>query len=321
VEVVPEEEDKTAKVLERIRENAPKVDIRYESSKPKVEENWEKPKVPEAPMPLGDIHRAKEMSSMPLAQFQDLVVGLLSKLSFAVQKVKKVPGGTVQILADYDHPVIGGNFMVLARQYPEGSQVHADLVKELDEITREEACKRGIYVVTGAFTEEARNVSRKMAVDLVDGKTLSGLLDGPSYDGRWSFRVVDEKGVVVDLSRMALLNFEQEVDQFLKSLGFQVVKIRRAPGGSVVAVVEHRHPVTGGKFAVLAKQFPPETQVPAEQVSEFAHIMQAEFCHRGILMATAGFSMEARALSRFSGVELVDGNTWENLRRRMGGGA
>jgi restriction endonuclease Mrr len=235
--------------------------------------------------------------------------------------VKKVPGGTVQILADYDHPVIGGNFMVLARQYPEGSQVHADLVKELDEITREEACKRGIYVVTGAFTEEARNVSRKMAVDLVDGKTLSGLLDGPSYDGRWSFRVVDEKGVVVDLSRMALLNFEQEVDQFLKSLGFQVVKIRRAPGGSVVAVVEHRHPVTGGKFAVLAKQFPPETQVPAEQVSEFAHIMQAEFCHRGILMATAGFSMEARALSRFSGVELVDGNTWENLRRRMGGGA
>lgn len=321
VEAVPEEEDKTARVLERIRESGPRVEVRYGSAKQKGEEGWEKPRAPEAAVPLGNAHPSQGMSSMSLAQFQDLVVGVLSKLSFDVQKVKKVPGGTLQILADYDHPIIGGRFMVLARQYPEGAEVHADLVRELDEITREEACKRGIYMITGKFAEEARNVSRGMAVDLVDGKVLSGLLDGPAYDGRWNIQAADEKGVLTDLSQMPLLGFEQEVDQFLKNLGFRVVKIRRAPGGAIVAVVEHAHPVTGGKFAVLAKQFPLETQVPAEQVSEFARIMQAEFCNRGILMATAGFSVEARTLSRISRVELVDRNGWENLRRKMGGGA
>ena len=139
---------------------------------------------------------------------------------------------------------MGGNFLVLARQYPETAPVHADLVRELDELTREEACKRGIYIVTGRYTEEARNITRKLAVDLVDGAKLSELLEGPAYDGRWTFRVVDEKGVVTDLSKMALMNFELEVDLLLKSMGFRVEKIRRVPGGSVLAVAEFPHPVT-----------------------------------------------------------------------------
>ncbi|HJT24743.1 MAG TPA: restriction endonuclease, partial [bacterium] len=235
---LPEEESKTARVLERIKENAPKLNVRYEAPKTKVDEGWEKPKAVEEPQVIQETLRGKELSSMPLAQFQDLAVGVLSKMNFDVQKVKKVPGGTLQIQVDYQHPVVGGSFLVLARQYPETAPVHADLVRELDEVAREEGCKRGIYIVTGRFTEEAKNISRTMAVDLVDGSKLSGLMEGPPYDGRWTFRVVDEKGVVTDLSRMALLDFEKEVDLFLKCMGFRMEKIRRVPGGAVVAVAE-----------------------------------------------------------------------------------
>ncbi len=314
---LPVEESKTARVIERIKENAPKINVRYEAPKTKVDEGWEKPKIVEEPQVIQETFKGKELSSMPLAQFQDLVLSVLAKMNFDVQKVKKVPGGTLQIQVDFQHPVVGGSFLVLARQYPETAPVHADLIRELDEVTREEDCKRGIYIVTGRFTEEAKNISRTMAVDLVDGSKLSELMEGPAYDGRWTFRVVDEKGVVTDLSKMPLLNFEKETDLFLKSMGFRVEKIRRDPGGAVVAVAEFPHPVTGGKFAVMAKQYPPEERVAAELISEMSHIMRSEFCHRGLLMVPADFAMDARALSRFSNVELVDRNQWENLRRQI----
>jgi hypothetical protein len=317
VKPMPEEESKTARLIERIKENAPRLDVRYESAKTKVDDGWERPKAVEEPEVIQETLRGKEFSSMPLAQFQDLVLSVLAKMSFDVQKVKKIPGGTLQIQADFSHPVVGGSFLVLARQYPETAPVHADLIRELDEVTREEACKRGIYIVTGRFTEEAKNISRKMAVDLVDGVKLTELIQGSHYDGRWTFRVVDEKGVVTDLSKMPLLNFEREVDLFLKSMGFRVEKIRRVPGGAVVAVAEFPHPITGGKFCVLGRQFPAGERVPGELVSEMSHVMRSEFCYRGVLMVPADYAMDARALARFSNVELVDRNTWENLRRQL----
>ena len=317
VERLPEEESKTSRVIEKIKERAPKLEIRYEEKKTKVDEGWEKPKPPEEPLVIQETLRGKELNSLSLDEFQGLVSGFLAKMNFEILKAKKIPGGTLQFQVDFRHPVVGGNFTVLARQYPENAPVHADLVRQLDELAREESSKRGVFVVTGRFTEEARNIAKKMAVDLVDGLKFNELLEGPPYDGRWTFRVVDEKGVVTDLSKMPLLNFEKEVDLFLKSMGFRVEKIRRVPGGAVVAVAEFPHPVTGGKFAVMAKQFPATERVGPELVSELTHVMTSEFCHRGLLMIPADFGREALALSRISGVELVDRNTWENLRRQL----
>ncbi len=317
VEPIPEGESKTARLLEKLRENAPKLNVRYETPVVKKEDGWEKPA---EPPPLDEIVpidtlKNRQLNDMPLAQFQSLIVGLLTKMGFESARVKKVPGGTLQVQADFTHPVLGGSFLVLARQFPAAAQVHADLVRELDEVAREESCRRGIYFVTSEYTEEARNISRNLAVDLVDGKKLRELLEGPPYETRWQIRVVDERGVVMDLSSMSILAFQEEVDQFLKSMGFQVSRIRRAPGGAVVAVAEHPHPVTGGKFAVMALQYPAGERVSQEQVSEFGHIMKSEFCHRGLLMVTCDTSREAQALARFTGVEIVDRNIWENLRR------
>ncbi|HUO57845.1 MAG TPA: restriction endonuclease, partial [bacterium] len=229
VQRMPEEESKTSKVIEKIKEKAPKLDIHYEEKKQKVDEGWEKPKTFEEPAVIQETLKGKELNALSLDQFQALVAGFLAKMNFEVLKAKKIPGGTLQFQVDFRHPVVGGNFTVLARQYPESAPVHADLVRQLDELSREEATKRGIFVVTGRFTEEARNISKKMAVDLVDGPKFNELLEGPPYDGRWTFRVVDEKGVVTDLSKLPLLNFEKEVDLFLKSMGFRVEKIRRVP--------------------------------------------------------------------------------------------
>ncbi len=316
VEAFPEEESKNARILERIKAQAPRLEVRYESKQEKIDDGWEEAKPLEDSARGQDPQREKPLSGIALSEFQALAQTFLTQLGFEVGKVKKIPGGTLQMLADFQHPVLGGQFMILARQYPENAQVHADLVRELDELAREEGCKRGIYLVTGQFTEEAKNSGRKMAVDLIDGRRLQDLLKEPAYDQRWVFNLGDEKGLLLDLSQMSLLDFEHETDRFLKTLGFRITKIRRADGGAVIAVVEHSHPVIGGKFAVLAKQFPETTQIPGEIVSEFSHVMASEFCYRGLLMAPAYFSLEARALARISGVELVDRSVWENLRRR-----
>jgi len=312
----PEEESKTARIMERIMENAPRINVRYEEKKKKVDDGWEKPKFADVEIKQETL-KGKELYSMPLEKFQELILQYLSKMSFDIRGVKNTPGGAIQIQADFQHPVVGGNFIILARQYPETAPVHADLVRALDEQAREESCKRGVFIITGRFTEEAKNITRKLAVDLVDGAKLSEGLEGQSYDGRWTIRVVDEKGVVTDLSKMALTHFEREVDLFLKSMGFKVEKIRRVPGGAIVAVADFPHPVTGGKFAVMARQFPVGERISSELVSELSHVMNSEFCRRGILMVTADYARDAQALARFSGVELVDRTLWENLRRHI----
>src|SRR5258708_30393390 len=65
VPALPEEESKNARVLERIKENAPKINIRYEAPQSKVEEGWEKPVVKDAPIPIQETVRGKELSAMP----------------------------------------------------------------------------------------------------------------------------------------------------------------------------------------------------------------------------------------------------------------
>jgi len=313
---IPEEQSKQARVIERIRQDAPVLKVRYEAPQRKATSGWERPPEVREGAFRQETLQGKELNALSPSQFQDLVTGVLAKMNYDLRAIKKVPGGTLQIQADYAHPVLGGNFLVLARQFPESAPIHADLVKELDELVREESCKRGCYIVTGRFTEEARNISRKMALDLVDVGSLTELLERGPYEGRWGG--VDEKGVTADLTRLSVLDFEKETDLFLKSAGFRVVKIRRVPGGSVLAVAEHDHPITGGKFAVMARQVQGEERVPAELVSELSHVMNAEFCHRGLLMVTGDLSREAQVLARISGVELVDRNLWENMRRPIG---
>ncbi|MGH7739579.1 MAG: restriction endonuclease [bacterium] len=320
VEAFPEEEDKQTRILERIRSQAPRLDIRYgvESKAPQEEEGWEVTREPALNSEVSGELDNESLSGIPLARFQAMAQGLLSRLGYDIVKVKKIPGGTLQLMVDFPHPVLGGRFMVLARQYPENAQVHADLVRELDELAREESCKRAIYLVTGLFTEEARNISRKIAVDIIDGPRLKDLLRAPMYRASDGMAAGGSEGLEGDLGRMTLLEFETASSAFLRDLGLTVERIRRTNGGAVVAVVEHPHPVLGGRFAVLAKQTPENTELLEGAIHEFGYVMNSEFCHRGLFLSSAFFSTEARALARVSGLDLVDRNIWENFRRRPG---
>ena len=204
----------------------------------------------------------------------------------------------------------------MARQYPPDAQVHAEMVAELDQLVVDESCQRGLYIVSGLFTEEARNIARRMPVTLVDGRMLKALMPGTGnipveVNGAGSGGLLP--GVAPDLEHMSLTAFQEAVEGCLKGLGFEVRKIRKLTDGAIFARVEDAHPLVGGEFVVMARQVPAVKEVPGEVVRETSRVMEAELCRRGILLVTGNFTGEARLLARSLAVELVDGNRWIRL--------
>ncbi len=312
VEAHPEEESKSARLLERLRREMPKSEIRYESAPPPAEDGWSAPPAPvTSASPTGS-----DPAKLAPDRFSSLVVDLLSGHGFDVRKLKKIPGGTFEILARHPHPVLGGDYVALARQYPPDAQVHAEMVAELDQLVVDESCQRGLYIVSGLFTEEARNIARRMPVTLVDGRMLKALMPGTGnipveVNGAGSGGLLP--GVAPDLEHMSLTAFQEAVEGCLKGLGFEVRKIRKLTDGAIFARVEDAHPLVGGEFVVMARQVPAVKEVPGEVVRETSRVMEAELCRRGILLVTGNFTGEARLLARSLAVELVDGNRWIRL--------
>jgi hypothetical protein len=315
VEAHPEEVSKSAQVLERLHRSLPRVEIRYDAEVPKPDDGWrtveDAPPVPV--VTAADAGAPTDPSRLPADRFQSLVRGMLAAQGFVVSKTRKIPGGTLEFLSSHPHPLLGGDHVVLARQYPENAQVHAEMVSELDQLVGDEGCQRGIYVVTGRFTDEAVNIALHMPVTLVDGRRLKELLSGTAPAAGWEgFRGVTP-GRVPDLNGMPLTAFLETVEGFLRGLGFDVRKVRRLTDGAVFARIVDPHPLIGGEFAVLARQVPSDREIAAEVVREMGRVMEAEFCRRGLLMATGPFSAEARTLARSLAVELVERSRWAHL--------
>jgi hypothetical protein len=109
-----------------------------------------------------------DLNTMPLTAFQDTVGAFLQDMGFTLQKIRKMNDGAILARVEEIHPLIGGEFVVIARQVPEKSEVPAETVLETTRIMNAEFCRRGILLVTGRFSAEAQAAARSMAVELVD---------------------------------------------------------------------------------------------------------------------------------------------------------
>lgn len=312
VEAHPEEQSKNARLLEKLRRSQPKADIRYESAPPPTDDGWR----PAEPPPLSAAFSAEtpaDPTRLPADRYQAVVQAILDRQGFAIRKIRKIPGGTVEILASHSHPLLGGEFVVLSRQYPEEAQVHAELVRELDQLVVDEGAQRGIYVVSGKFTDEAGNIARHLPLTLVDGRRLKSLLASTAIPPSWEGFPGLTPGSVPDLDGMSLNVFQETVGSFVTGLGFRVDRLRKMTDGAIFAKAVEDHPLLGGEFVFIARQVPPNREVAAEAVRETARIMEAEFCPRGFLLLTGPVSGEARALARSLSVDPVDRSRWIRL--------
>lgn len=106
-------------------------------------------------------------------------------------------------------------------------------------------------------------------------------------------------------NELPALKFRERVKEKIEEMGFQILRERNAAAGGCLFVSEHPHPWTGGTYLIWAKQAPAASKVPAETLKEMAHMMEAEFCLYGLLLCTADYSPEAKALCRSLGVRLI----------------
>jgi hypothetical protein len=316
VEPHPELESRHYKIIERLHAQGPKLDLHYKKPEVVEAEDW-RPAADPAELFVTELSNRDDPESLSITDFENVVVKLLRRHGFDVPKARTVPGNQLEFLAYHSHPLLGGSCLVWARQYSPSARVPLEMVENLAKRVREESRQRGIFLSTGSFTEEAEFRSRKLCLSIADRKKF---LEWARWNADPAVRV-DGYGAVsripldpsVDLSQISVPDLQELMTALLGNLGFTVSRQNRLQGGSVKALVEHHHPVLGGKAVVLARSYPEKQAVGEEVVREFQQIIEAEFCSRGFLFLSAYVTPRARALALTSGIILVERNDWYNL--------
>jgi hypothetical protein len=317
VEPHPDLESRHQKVIERLRAEGPKLDLRYDRSASYADaEDW-RPAVDPPSLFVTELSGREDVENLSLRDFECVVVKTLRRHGFDVPKAKTAPGNQLEFLAYHPHPLLGGSCLVWARQYAPGSRIPLEMVEKLDKRVRDESRQRGIFLATGTFTEEAAFRARKLSLAVADRPRF---LEWTRWNADPAMKV-DLYGAVtrvdldssVDLSALPVPAMQDLMTGLLGDLGFTVGRLNRMQNGAVKAVVTHNHSVLGGKAAVLARSFPERQRVDEEIVREFVNVMETEFCDRGFLFLSAYLTPKARALAASSGILPIERNEWYNL--------
>ncbi len=316
VEAHPDVESRGQRVVERLKSEMPQFKIRYETQAPLEADDWRRAADPQECF-ITELSSGAELGALPFHEFETVLVKLLRRHGFDVPKARSTPGPQLEMLAYHPHPLLGGSCLVVGRQIAANAKVPVEMVADLDARVRAESRQRGLYFVTGGFTDEASFRGRSLRVTLVD---RAGFLKLAKWDADPARRVdaygaTDRKFISVpsDLSALSVPALTELMGALLSDLGFSVEKLGRLQGAAVKAVATHAHPVLGGKVAVLARLLPEKQPVDEETVREFLRVMEAEFCTRGFLFLPAYLTPKARALARTSGVDTVERADWMNL--------
>jgi hypothetical protein len=312
----PEIEGRSHLVLERLKREMPQVKIRYDTKGPLEADDWRRAADPPE-LFLTELSGGGDLGTLPFGDFERVMVKLLRRHGFDVPKARTSPGPQLEMLAYHPHPLLGGACLVVARQMASSAKVPVEMVEDLDARVRAESRQRGLYFVTGGFTDEASFRGRSLRVTLVDRMKFLELAKWDADPARRldAYGAIERKSLdpSVDLSAISVPALMELMRELMGNLGFSVGRLARLQGGAVKAVAVHAHPVLGGKAAVLMRQFPEGQAVDEEVVREFLRVMEAEFCSRGFLFLSAYLTPKARALARSSGVDPVERAEWLNL--------
>ncbi len=104
------------------------------------------------------------------------------------------------------------------------------------------------------------------------------------------------------------IEFEEFVTRLLRAMGFrtQITKATGDGGIDIVAFLDK--PIVGGRYLIQCKRFAADSLVGAPTVREFYGAVSADrkAC-KGVLIATSGFTMQAKEFATGVGIELIDG--------------
>lgn len=107
--------------------------------------------------------------------FQRLLLTLFAEMGFSPERSER-GSATVDLFVSDPTPIRGGRLYVHGLFGAPGLQTDAEEVRNMIESARAEFVGKGVLVVLGTFTTEARDAARGNPVDLIDGDDLGRLV-------------------------------------------------------------------------------------------------------------------------------------------------
>ncbi len=137
------------------------------------------PKRQQVPVePVGDL--LLRLDALPLPQFIELMVGLLTKLGLRVDNVTAIDYDAEGIAVTAFHPreLVGGTYVVYCVR---GSDrpIGVGMVHRLRNFAKTEGAMKAIFIATGTFSRDALNLATALPgvpIEFVDGERLEDWL-------------------------------------------------------------------------------------------------------------------------------------------------
>ena len=110
-------------------------------------------------------------------EFKEICVDLVEAVGLRVQSVESEEPGVINITAVYDHPVLGGTYLVSGLLSPTDQVVDSAPVLGLSSAVHQERAMKGIFITTGFFSQEVDKIMEGAPVELINRDRLVGLLE------------------------------------------------------------------------------------------------------------------------------------------------
>ncbi len=110
-------------------------------------------------------------------EFKEVCVDLVEAIGLRVQSVESEERGTVDITAEFEHPLLGGTYLIHGLLSPTDEIVDSAPVIGLSNAVHHEQAMKGIFITTGYFSQEVDKILEGAPVELINRDRLADLTE------------------------------------------------------------------------------------------------------------------------------------------------
>lgn len=110
--------------------------------------------------------------------------------------------------------------------------------------------------------------------------------------------------------------FESLCCSLVEKMGFEAEATKASGDGGIDIVAVSHLPFVSGKYVIQCKRYAGNVGEPV--IRDLYGVVSAENANKGILMTTGGFTSSASAFAEGKQIELIDGNSLDNLLQQFG---
>ena len=154
----------------------------------------------------------QQLDSLSGKEFENLIGQLLHKLRCSIDYQSTGPDGGIDILATSEADLVSGCYIIQCKRY--SKKVGVAAVRDLVGVVSDQRANKGILITNAEFTKPALDFAKGNPIELIDGSTLSTLLE--KHLGQ--ILKSGEEGVLLPPSMIRVAKLFQSNHQALKQL-------------------------------------------------------------------------------------------------------